>query len=203
MEQRSGAVVLGEGPALALPGPEHPEITIWRSEQRGWLIEEGGLIRNAQDRELVALPGQIWQLHLPEPTLSTLAGELMRPDIGELGLRFRVSLDEESVAMWALAGGEEIELGVRTGWYLLLTLARARLADAREASIPESAHGWLPLDELIRRLDTSENKLNVDIFRARKALASAGVDGAAGLVERRPQTRQIRLGLSRVEIERG
>ena len=96
--------------------------------------------------------------------------------------------------MWALAGGEEIEMGVRTGWYLLLTLARARLADARDAAIPESAQGWLPLDELIRRLDTSENKLNVDIFRARKALASAGVDGAAGLVDR--------AGLARGALER-
>jgi hypothetical protein len=42
--------------------------------------------------------------------------------------------------------------------------------------------------------------LNVDIFRARKQFASAGVEGAANIIERRSSTSQIRLGIRAVEV---
>jgi hypothetical protein len=40
----------------------------------------------------------------------------------------------------------------------------------------------------------------VEIYRARKQLAALGIQGAAGLVERRPGTREIRIGVFDVEV---
>ena len=62
--------------------------------------------------------------------------------------------------------------------------------------------GWRDRDELCRMLATDEYRLNVDICRARKQLAAAGLAGAASIVERRPGTGRLRLGAARVKIER-
>jgi len=51
-------------------------------------------------------------------------------------------------------------------------------------------------------LATDSNKLNVDIFRARKQFSALGIHGAAGIIARRPGTGQLRLGLDRVDVTR-
>ena len=51
------------------------------------------------------------------------------------------------------------------------------------------------------RLDRSV--INVHIQRARRQLGEIGVDNPAGLIERRPQSRELRLGVSQIHIERG
>jgi hypothetical protein len=49
-------------------------------------------------------------------------------------------------------------------------------------------------------LKTDQVKLNVDIFRARKQFGDLGIVGAPSVVERRPTTRAIRLGVGRFTI---
>ena len=48
------------------------------------------------------------------------------------------------------------------------------------------------------RLD--DNAIYLAVFRARKQLKQAGVARAAGLIERRAGTRQIRLGVGEIHI---
>ncbi len=82
----------------------------------------------------------------------------------------------------------------------MLALARARLHDRAE-SVPESSQGWVYQEDLARGLGLDEPHLNVTIFRCRQQLISAGVAGAAGIVERRKPSRQLRIGASKIAIE--
>jgi hypothetical protein len=43
-------------------------------------------------------------------------------------------------------------------------------------------------------------KLNVEIYRLRKQFAEMGIQGAAGLIERRPGTYEVRIGVPDVEV---
>ena len=68
------------------------------------------------------------------------------------------------------------------------------------ASPPDSSEGWVYQDELADKLAMDETHLNVAVFRCRRQLAEAGILGAAGIVERRRPTREVRLGVAKIEI---
>jgi hypothetical protein len=114
-------------------------------------------------------------------------------------VRFVVTRDEEHVEVILVHEGGVIELPPRSFHYLLLTLARQRLA---EAELPEEERGWVDRDTLCRMLAVDPLKLNVDVCRARKQLAATGVLGAAEIVARRATTGQLRLGAARIVVER-
>jgi hypothetical protein len=116
-----------------------------------------------------------------------------------LSLEFRVSLDEEHVELELVAEGQRLPLKPRAHTYMLLTLARRRLS---EQALPERERGWVYQDELVRMLAVDPRHLNVMICRARQQLASRGVRGAERVVERRPGTRQLRLGCQRARVLR-
>ena len=122
-------------------------------------------------------------------------------------MQFSVSRDEEYVALVARGEHHVIDLGARAHHNVLLTLARSRLEDRkvrqaaeRGAPPPESSEGWVYQDELADRLAIDETHLNVAVFRCRRQLAEAGIVGAASIIERRRPTRELRLGVSRIEI---
>ena len=108
-----------------------------------------------------------------------------------------------------LVADREIELEERAHHGLLLTLGRQRLSDQEEAGttagggegLSEASFGWVYHDELLRMLGVDENYLHVAIFRCRQDLGRAGVAGAAALIERRRSTRQLRIGVQRIEIK--
>jgi len=114
-------------------------------------------------------------------------------------LLLTVSRDEESVSLRALAGGREVALGERVHNLLLLALARERRADAARG-VPDPSCGWMYADDLAHGLRRPLQQLNLDVFRLRRHLARRGVVDADGIVERRLDTRQLRLGSARFEI---
>ena len=151
---------------------------------------------------MLTVGGADWRLHLPSAWEATLEASADTPvHLASSELRFRVSSDEEFVELSLLHEGGELALRPRAHHYVLLTLARARLKDAAEGGRPAD-HGWLYAEELARMLGVDDMHLNTDIYRARKQLGSRGVQGAAGLVERRRSTRQLRLGVERARVER-
>jgi hypothetical protein len=122
-------------------------------------------------------------------------------DLVRLTLRFTVSADEEHVQVHLRQEGHaDRALPARAFHYVLLTLARARLEDAARDPPAPSEHGWRYADELARCLGMEVERMNVDIFRARKQLTDLGVANAATVVERRPTTHQLRIGTARIEI---
>jgi len=158
----------------------------------------------------VGAGGRDYLLRVPGVMSATWDVGSPAPGLGTMTLCFRVSRDEEYVALRACSDHHTIDLGARTHHYVLLTLARNRLEDRntwaassrdRQAPPPESSEGWVYQDELADKLAMDESHLNVMVFRCRRQFADAGILGAAGIIERRRPTREIRLGVSRIEIE--
>jgi hypothetical protein len=85
--------------------------------------------------------------------------------------------------------------------YLLVTLARHRLKDAA-AGLPEAECGWIYQDDFAQDPMMMSPQLNLDVHRIRRQFAAAGVQDAANVVERRPRTRQLRIGTGRLSVTR-
>lgn len=194
--------VEGEDGLLPMPSPSDPRWLVY-TEQGRWVLEQPDGLRTVRDAETLVLEGQEFVLELPDPLggsslASTRAGGPVSADVQGLGLRFKASLDEEFVSIVAELPLTEKTLPPRAFHYMLLTLARARLADA---DLPESERGWVYVDELCEGLGVDNGRLCVDIYRARKQLAGLGVEDAARTFERRSTSKQIRLGVKRLTVE--
>jgi hypothetical protein len=182
---------------MVLPDDDHPLASVFEDASGHWVAELVDEARPVKDHDVVVVDGARWTLELPEPLGETLLQEIAAPTIETIDLRLGVSRDEEDVVVTVVHSGRETRLPSRTAHYLLVVLARARLAD-REA--PERDRGWVERQDLCRMLRADANKLGVDIFRIRKQLGDLGIRGAADIVSRRAGTGQVRLGVERVEI---
>lgn len=194
---------------LALPSEEHPEAVVYRDAVGDWVLEHGGEASRVADRATVRAGGRDFILRVPDVIAATWDISSPAPNLGGLTLCFSVSRDEEYVALTARDDHHAIDLGARAHHLVLLMLARSRLEDrkagAASATAPQttptdSAEGWVYQDELADKLAMDETHLNVAVFRCRRQLAEAGIVGAAGIIERRRPTREVRLGVARIEI---
>jgi hypothetical protein len=184
------------GGLLTLPDAEAPEVTVLYRDQQWWL-ERADELRPITDGELVPTRTGIWRLHLPEQVPSTRDAADIAPTLAVLTLRFLVDADGDTVELIVLRGDRRLDVKTRAHHAPLLTLARARL-DQR--ALPGEEQGWVDQDEILRRLGCDTNRLHVDIHRIRRQFTAAGVIDAVHIVERRPGTRQMRLGVSQLEI---
>lgn len=198
-----GRVVFATQGWLLLPDADEPQACVAQLEGARWEIESGKERRTVADQDLVHAGGQSWRLFLPgtsdtEQTSTSEPRLLLR----DLKVGFYVSLDEEHVEIHLSSAQHDVRLVPRAHHYMLLTLARAKEED-RSASIEESERGWLHAEALAAALRVDVEKLNVDVFRARRQFLEAGVVDAHALVERRQHSRALRLGLHSFEISRG
>lgn len=195
-----GIVRLAQDELLALPDDEAPRALIYPGVDGRWVCEHAESVERLEDRQVIQVDGRPWQVFIAAPIELTVEPSHVKADIANVKLRFFVSRDEEHVSLSVVTNGIELPLGSRSFHYLLLTLARLRLADGACADLPPASHGWVYQDELLKKLGIDGNKFGVDSFRARRQLLDAGVEGAAGIIERRPVSRQLRLGVSDIEI---
>jgi hypothetical protein len=175
-----------------LPDPTTAEACIAREAGR-WTIEtESGRVV-VEDGDVLEVAGVPWTLELPplggDEQLSTHRAE------DEFGLRFTVSRDEEHVAVEASYLGSAISLGARAHNYALLLLARRRLEEREHPSA-----GWLYPDELQTMLGCDRESVNLLLWRAKQQFKRSGLP-AERLIERRSDTRQLRLGVERIECD--
>lgn len=200
-----GELRVAQDGLLALPSGDDPQISIYENEAGRWLVEAGGAARPGVDEEELSCDGGAWILSVPPPSPGGVVPTTRRDRglpkmLGVLTLVFSVSRDGEYVKLDLVQGSEITPLGTRAHHELLLTLARARVAARKDAEAPDSEQGWVYVDDLASMLGVEVEHLNVNLHRARQQLAEAGVLNAGALFERRPPTRQIRLGTDRVEI---
>ena len=201
LPQDGGPPIVAEHDLLALPGADAPEVTAYRNAAGEWVLERDGAAERTADGREVSAGGRRFVLHLPDVVAPTWDAAAVAPALDHVALRLSVSRDEEFVSATVLIGARTIDLGARAHHALLLALARARLDEQRlEALLPETSQGWVYLDDLTRDLGLDEMHLNVAVYRCRQQVAGAGVAGAAGVIERRKPTRQLRLGVARVEV---
>lgn len=191
----SGRIQEGEGSLLVLPDDEQPLASLFLDGGGRWVLESGEERRHVVDQERLPLGGEEWVLELPTATTETLEGDVS--GLGGIHLKIGVSRDEEHVVVTVVHGQKHTVLPPRSYHYLLATLARVRL---REHELPESEQGWVERDTLCQMLATDSNKLNVDIHRVRKQFSTLGIQDAASVVERRPGTGHLRLGVRSVEV---
>lgn len=122
---------------------------------------------------------------------------------------FSLSRNEEHIRLQLKVSADQlIDLGSRAHNYLLLALARKRLADHLLKQRPEE-QGWISLDELISDISKEMRKeidvyfINLQIFRLRKQLYEQLSFGQmfANVVERRMG--EVRLGHPYFSISKG
>lgn len=194
----SGKAALAESAILALPDEERPSLVVFEAGESGWVAEdvETAARQPVHDQSMLQVGGRVFRLELPtihEGTPLAAGGDA---SLARSPLRFEVSTDEETVRIWVTIRGRTVALDPREHGYLLLVLARRRLADA---SKDPAERGWIDRDQLMRMLRIDNNRLNVAIYRARQQLADAGVQDAADIVEVRRGQRRI--GTDRVTID--
>jgi len=184
---------------LALPSAEDPQATIFRGSDGIWTLERADeAVVRLENQSRFSVGGEAFRFSCPMLVQRTMTSE-HACETGLLQLVFSVSHDEEYVHVRAEADGVRLDLGTRTHNYVLLTLARHRLSDAA-AGVPDTSCGWVYQDDLIQELAGSSSQLNIDVFRIRKQFAAAGLLNASDIVERRPRTHQLRIGVPRLQI---
>lgn len=192
--------VLVEGELVAFPSGDDPQVTIYRSEGL-WLLEKADEpIAPISNQQTFEVCGCIWRFCCAEPACPTwLTNAPQAMEVRHLQLSFSVSRNRRETHLEISRAGQTLEMGRRTHNALLLALARRRLQDVAEG-VPETSCGWMYQDDLPHDVAPDSFRLNGDVFRIRQQFVTAGVIDAANIVERRPRTRQLRIGTSRISI---
>jgi hypothetical protein len=186
---------------LALPSGDSPRITIYQSHDQRWVLESEHELRPAVDQEVVRAGGALFRLSIPMLLADTWRLESEELSVADIALRFLVSRDEDHVEIELAGRGKTVRLPPRAHDYLLLTLARMRLADQQNPDLSDGEAGWVHPEDLMRMLRTNENHLNVAVYRARRQFAETKVARAATIIERRADSRQLRIGVPALKVE--
>jgi hypothetical protein len=197
-----GAALLQNGGLIAIPSVDRPAAVVFQGKGGTWVVEQAGRVEVIQEHVPFVVESSPWRLCNASPLEQTwMAGDGREAmALGEAQLRFRVSRNEEHIDLSVGWRDRLVELGVRSHHYLLLTLARARLANAKAGESTFTA-GWIDQEALLKQLHFSPERLNLDIFRARRQFGAAGFMPGAGIVERRPATKEIRIGVGETTVE--
>jgi FHA domain-containing protein len=181
---------------LAIPSPSQPFAMIYLLGEH-WMLEHREATTVLRPGEEFEVEGRHWRFECPAGAMATLDSVERSQSLDEATLELGVSRDEEHVTLTIRTESWAHSLGERTGFYLLLLLARQRLQDRRTG---DAEHGWIDIGILPKLAPeyASHSSLNVEVHRLRRLLAVAGIRDAARLIERRRG--QIRLGTDRVEL---
>jgi len=194
-----GEPLLAENDLIAIPSAQDPSVTLYRSVDGSWLLEQDISVTPITNQQTFAFDGKVFKFCCAQGDSKTSLATAAALEVRHLALEFSVSKDEEHVSLRARSGVHHLDLGERNYHYLLLTLARQRQRDASEG-LQESACGWVYQDDFAHDPAMAPQQLSVDVFRIRKQFAAAGVTDAANIVERRPRTKQLRIGAHRISI---
>jgi FHA domain-containing protein len=195
--------IFADGDILPLPSHDDPKATVFHGTDGVWHLEREDEIVPLVSDQVFEVFARRFRFSCPDVVAETSTVDWPEREtisLSHVRLEFRVSRDEEHVEIHADLGKERRDFGSRGHNYLLLVLARQRLADAVQ-DFQSTACGWTYQDELVDALRISPERLNIDIFRIRKQFASFGVSDAAGIVERRPRTKQLRIGVGSLAIQ--
>lgn len=193
-------VIAIDNALVAIPSPERPCATLALGEDGLWTIELGDETRLLSDQQVVEIDGVRYRFCEGRGAPRTMTGRrsMERTGVAALELELACSRDEEHVELTVTARGQRHQLGARSCYYALLMLARCRLGQGLPSTVKADRDGWVATSTLATMLSTTEQHVNVDIFRLRKALQSAGIADAATLVERKSGL--LRLATDRVRL---
>jgi hypothetical protein len=199
-----GDALFIDGDILAMPSRDDPRATVFRDADGAWHLEQEHEVALLNHHSVFEVGGRRFRFSCRDVLPETSMIDCRNPkgtELARVRLSFRVSKDEEHVELALLhESGERVDLGTRNFNYALLVLARQRISDALEGT-QDSACGWMYQDDLVHGLKISSERLNIDIFRIRTHFAGIGIVDAGKVIERRPRTRQLRIGTSALAVE--
>lgn len=177
------------------------DIMIYLSDDAKWLCESDGEVSMLQSGDIVGYAKHIWQFSDAQPSEATTTMSLAPPP-NDIKFNFNASQNEEHVSLSLVVDKKEFNLGERNHHYLLLLLARQRLADI-DKGIEPSEQGWINKDVLIKMLGIIEQHINIQIYRFRKQVTSTMPSSTTlhQIIERRPG--ELRFAYDDIHIEGG
>lgn len=186
---------------IGIPSNDNPELTLFRDLDGAWKLEDqDGSVRPLDSGHSFESGGRSYAFSCPSPNNLTASVGITLVS-GPPTIKFLVSSDEDFVELSLEFESRSVPLGSRAHNYLLLTLARQRLADMNQ-EVPSASSGWMDKDELAAGLRMTPPQIDGEIFRIRRHFASHGVPDSSGVIERRERTRLIRLGFEHIVVER-
>lgn len=193
----SGLLVEGGAVSLLLPDVDAPVAAVSLRDGQWWLhgVDEAAERRAVADGEAVEVGTEQFVLELPGTVPRTVDAGHER--IVSASIAFDVSPDGEDITLAVRSASRTLVLKHRAFHELLYVLALARVSD-RGGGVGASSEGWLHMDDLERRLFSTRERINLDVFRARRAFEQLGFVDGDHLVERRAHNRQLRLGVANV-----
>jgi hypothetical protein len=197
----TGQALLGTQGLIGLPSSNSPEATLYFDQTGTWKLERAdGELELVVDGQIIECAGRQFRFCCPASTSATETLSIANKG-AEPTLCFVVSSDEDFVELSVEYAERHVALGSRSHNYLMLTLARQMLSD-RAASLPDGSCGWMDKDELADGLKMTPQQVDGEVFRIRKHFTQHGLPECTSIIERRPRTKQIRLGLGKLRIDR-
>lgn len=195
-----GTRVTPQDGLIVLPNVDAPELSLYRRADGVWVAEAPDRVWEPQCDEVVVAAGRRFRFEPGSAVHATSTNLQSRLTPAVIALEFSVSRNEEQVDLSIVHERQRIALRPRAHNYLLLTLARSRVHDQQDAALPDTSHGWVEQGRLLRMLATNLSQLTLDIYRARRQFADAGVVDSAQVVERRTTSRELRIGVEQLTI---
>jgi hypothetical protein len=197
----TGQALLGVQGLIGLPSSKNPECTLYLAQDGGWKVERAdGEVESVVDGQIIECGDQKFRFCCPTSNSATEVLSVARMAAAPR-LHFAVSSDEDFVELTLEYPDRRVSLGSRSHNYLMLTLARQMLAD-RAANLPDASCGWMDKDALADGFKMTPQQVDGEVFRIRKHFTQHGLPEATTIIERRARTKQIRLGLLDVRIDR-
>lgn len=197
----TGRALLASDGVVGVPSGEEPLATVYRGIDGTWRLEKSDGDPLVLTQGVVfAVGSHSFRFCCPDAVATTASAGGVESG-GPAVATFRVSSDEEFVEFFLEYPRRRMSLGARSHNYLLLILARSRMAD-RDSGLAESSCGWTYKEILADALRMTPQQIDGEVFRVRKHFAQHGLHEAASVIERRPRTKQIRFGLDKIKIER-
>ncbi len=188
---------------VVLPNDDSPEITLYQSPNGDWVCENESGVTTLEAGLKISTKDNNWYFVSADTFDSTKKAEKHPKTISDLiEVNFIVSKNEEHVSLSILFENILIDLGERTHHYLLLILARKRMAD-HQLGLDKSEQGWIDKNLLSQQVGLDENYINIQIYRFRKQLIKARPSAMQLLqiIERRRG--ELRFALTSVNINGG
>lgn len=196
--RQDGHLVAAKNGFLLLPDEESPVCQIFQDAADRWVVEAtDGQPQALLDGGTLQLGGETWTLELPVITKGTAP---LGMSLDSLTLRLWTSRHGEHIEVELVQGSTSKRLESRSHDVLLRRLAEVRLEDQKNRELSEREQGWVHVETLIKDLGVNRNWIDVSVFRARQLFAEAKVRGAAGLIERRRDSGEMRLTVKRIEM---
>jgi len=189
---------LDDGARMGIPCDEEPVVFLSHDGME-WLIHRDDDVKSLGGWLDLELDGRMWRVYAPDDF--EITGDLRCWRLEDMRVRFDVSSDEERVDIGFDGPGNRFILPSRSYHYLLVTLARQRIAD-QKLGLEEEDAGWMERKTLLEMLKLESKTLSVWLSRARESVARKKLRGAQRLIQVRYRGQQIRLGLSRISVRR-